>query len=202
MTWIMKMAVQFMTDRAVAIRQQTAAECIWFVEHPPLYTGGTSAKESDLIRPKLPVYKTGRGGQYTYHGPGQRTIYIMLDLQKRGLGIHAYVRCLEQWIIGALAKYGIIGERRCGRIGIWVNLGNGYEDKICAIGVRVKKWVSFHGIALNINPNLDFYQDIIPCGINDNKYGVTSFEKLQKTTDIQHIDTILVQKFLNIFNKN
>ena len=194
-----QIAVDFMTHRADAIHQDNARECVWFVEHPPLYTGGTSATKSDLIRPTLPVHKTGRGGQYTYHGTGQRTIYVMLDLQKRRLGIREYVQHLEQWIINTLAQFAIIGERRCGRVGIWVDMGDGYEDKICAIGVRVKKWVSFHGIALNINPNLHYYQDIIPCGISDNKFGVTSFEKLGKPTDTHQIDTVLAQQFLQVF---
>ena len=192
-------AVQFMTDRTIAIRADNAPECVWFVEHPPLYTGGTSASESHLLNPQLPVYKTGRGGQYTYHGTGQRTIYVMIDLQKRGLGIREFVRYLEQWIIDSLTVFDITGDRRCGRVGIWVDIGDGYEDKICAIGVRVKRWVSLHGIALNINPDLTYYQHIVPCGISDAKYGVTSFEKLGKTTDIQHIDTVLAQKFLAIF---
>lgn len=194
-----QIAVDYMTDTAVKIRCENAPECVWFVEHPPLYTGGTSANDSDLINPALPIYKTGRGGQYTYHGTGQRTIYVMLDLEKRKLGIREFVRCLEQWIIDVLAKFDTKGDRRCGRVGIWINLGDGYEDKICAIGVRVKRWVSFHGIALNINPNLDFYNHIIPCGISDNKFGVTSFEKLGLSTDISHIDTVLVNTFLDVF---
>ena len=192
-------AVDYMTETAVKIRSDNASECVWFVEHPPLYTGGTSADDKDLITPRLPVYKTGRGGQYTYHGTGQRTIYVMLDLEKRSLGIREFVRCLEQWIIDVLAHFNITGQRRCGRVGIWIDVGNGYEDKVCAIGVRVKRWVSFHGIALNINPNLDFYSHIIPCGISDNKFGVTSFEKLGISTDIPYIDTVLVNRFLDVF---
>lgn len=193
-------AVDFMTQRAQDIRNKDAKECVWFVEHPPLYTGGTSATDGGLLNPHLPVYKTGRGGQYTYHGTGQRTLYIMLDLEKRRLGIRDYVHLLEQWIINSLATLHIVGERRCGRVGIWVDMGNGYEDKICAIGVRVKRWVSFHGIALNIHPDLSHYNHIIPCGITDQKYGVTSFEKLGFPTDTVHIDTVLVDTFLKIFS--
>ncbi|MGB1361137.1 MAG: lipoyl(octanoyl) transferase LipB [Alphaproteobacteria bacterium] len=190
--------IKFMEDRAIAIRNNEANECVWFVEHTPLYTAGTSAQDNDLISNNFPVFKTGRGGQYTYHGTGQRTIYLMLDLQKRKLGIKEYVTQLEQWVIDTLAEFGIKGERRCGRVGIWVDNGNGTEDKVCAIGVRVKKWVSYFGIAFNINPDLSHYNGIIPCGISDNNFGVGSLEKLGINSNKKGVD----DTFINTFNKN
>jgi lipoyl(octanoyl) transferase len=172
-------AVAFMEQRVLEIHQQTASELIWFVEHSPLYTSGTSAKAEDLLLPdRFPVYAAGRGGQYTYHGPGQLVAYVMLDLKKHAGAaqpdLRAFVRLLEQWLIDSLAVLGIAGERREGRVGIWVKQAGGREAKIAALGIRVRKWVSYHGIALNINPNLDHFNGIIPCGIKE--HGVTSLE--------------------------
>ena len=194
--------VEFMEKRVIDIRNGDANECIWLVEHTPLYTGGTSATESDLLKPSHPVHKSGRGGQYTYHGTGQRTVYIMLDLKKRGLGIKEYVTALEQWIIDALAHFNVKGERRCGRVGIWVDLGHGKEDKIAAIGVRVKKWVSYHGIAINISPDLANFFDIVPCGITESKFGVTSLEKLGILANLNDIDVALIKTFEKNFRIN
>ena len=191
--------VQFMEQKAVNIRNGTDRECIWLVEHTPLYTGGTSAMDSDILQPQFPVHKSGRGGQYTYHGTGQRTVYAMIDLKARGLGIKEYVRLLEQWIIDTLALYNIKGERRCQRVGIWINNGNATEDKICAIGVRIKKWVSFHGFALNISPELQHFYDIIPCGITNPQYGVSSLEKLGILTNKHEVDLALMQTFNTVF---
>ena len=187
--------VKFMEKRALDIRNGDASECVWLVEHTPLYTGGTSATDSDLLKPKFPVHKSGRGGQYTYHGPGQRTAYVMLDLKKRGFGIQEYVNALEQWIIDSLATFNIKGERRCGRVGIWVVGQGDKEDKVSAIGVRVKKWVSYHGIAINISPDIENFFDIVPCGITESNFGVTSLEKLGQVATLSDIDIALMQTF-------
>ena len=194
-----KGAVEFMENRATDIRKSQASECVWLVEHTPMYTGGTSAEESDLIKPEFPVYETGRGGQYTYHGSGQRTAYIMLDLEKRKLGIKEYVTKLEQLTIDTMAEFDLIGERRTGRVGIWIKNPDNTEDKICAIGVRVKKWVSYHGIAFNINPDLSHYNGIVPCGINDKNLGITSFEKLGIKATMTDFDQALIKTFAKIF---
>ena len=170
----------------------------WLLEHPPLYTKGTSANESDLVMPdKFPVYEAGRGGQYTYHGPGQRVAYVMLDLRKRGRDVSAFVRGLEQWIIDSLAEFDITTERRCGRVGVWVEHDDGREEKIAAIGVRLRKWVSFHGISINVNPNLSHFGGIVPCGISE--HGVTSLEKLGKQADMRTVDAALKRNFEAIF---
>mgnify|MGYP003676457864 FL=1 len=162
-----------MEDRVAGVRNGTAPELVWLLEHPPLYTAGTTAQETDLLSPdRFPVFKTGRGGQYTYHGPGQRVVYVVLDLKKRGEDVRCYVRDLESWAIAALARFGVTGEIRPGRVGIWVDRGNGSEDKIGAIGVRVRHWVSYHGLALNVAPDLTHFSGIVPCGITDQ--GVTS----------------------------
>lgn len=190
-------AMELMQTRARAIAEGTAGELVWLLEHPALYTAGTSAKDQDLLDPKrLPVHKTGRGGQYTYHGPGQRIAYVMLDLRQRGRDVRAFVQNLEGWVIDTLATYNIAGERRDGRIGVWVkrpDLGIGREAKIAAIGVRVSRWVSFHGISLNISPDLSHYQGIVPCGIAE--HGVTSFEDLGQIVSMQEIDSTLKQTF-------
>ena len=169
-------AIAVMEQRVADIREGVAPEMIWLLEHPPLYTAGTSAKGADLLDSKgLPVYETSRGGQYTYHGPGQRIAYVMIDLEKRGRDVHGFVTALEQWLIDTLAVFRIKGERRCGRIGIWVD-NNGVDQKIAALGIRLRRWVSFHGIALNVNPDLTHFQGIVPCGLP--QYGVTSCQAL------------------------
>ena len=191
-------ALEFMQNRAAQIASSDAPEQVWLLEHPPLYTKGTSANESDLVMPdKFPVYEAGRGGQYTYHGPGQRVAYVMLDLRKRGRDVSAFVRGLEQWIIDSLAEFDITTERRCGRVGVWVEHDDGREEKIAAIGVRLRKWVSFHGISINVNPNLSHFGGIVPCGISE--HGVTSLEKLCKQADMRTVDAALKRNFEAIF---
>ncbi|WIJ26838.1 lipoyl(octanoyl) transferase LipB [Devosia sp. RR2S18] len=185
-------ALPAMRARAAAIAAGEAQEAVWLLEHPPLYTAGTSAVASDLLSPRFPVYDAGRGGQYTYHGPGQRVAYVMLDLRERGRDIRCLVQGLEAWVIDTLAAHSIVGERREGRIGVWVRRpekGLLKEDKIAAIGVRVSKWVTFHGISLNVAPNLDHYDGIVPCGIIDQ--GVTSFEDLGQLVSMAEVDSVL-----------
>ncbi len=161
-------AVRAMEERVAAIRAGTARELVWLLEHPPLYTAGTSAQDADLVEPGLfPVFRTGRGGKFTYHGPGQRVGYVMLDLRRRGLDAHSYVRTLEAWLIRALAAFNVRGERRPGRVGIWIDEGGGRESKIGAIGVRIRQAVSYHGVSLNLDPDLGHYRGIVPCGIGD-----------------------------------
>jgi lipoyl(octanoyl) transferase len=193
-------ALDAMRIRASAIAAGSAAEAVWLVEHPPLYSGGTSARESDLRSPRFPVYDAGRGGQYTYHGPGQRVAYVMLDLTARGRDVRALVEALEDWVIDTLAAHNITGERRAGRVGVWVkrpDKGDGREDKIAAIGVRVSRWVTFHGISLNIDPDLGHYDGIVPCGITDQ--GVTSFEDLGHLVTMSEIDSVLRRSFEHRF---
>ena len=190
-------ALAAMKARATAIAEGRANEAIWLIEHPPLYTAGTSAKIDDLKSPgRFPVFEAGRGGQYTYHGPGQRVVYLMLDLRKRGRDIRCFVNGLEHWVIDTLAHFNITGEIRDGRVGVWVRQpekGPLVEAKIAAIGVRVSRWVSFHGISLNISPDLSHYDGIVPCGISDQ--GVTSFEDLGHIVAMEEIDTVLRQCF-------
>lgn len=190
-------ALAAMRARAAAIADGTAREAVWLLEHPPLYTAGTSATAGDLLTPeRFPVFQAGRGGQYTYHGPGQRVAYLMLDLRERGRDVRCLVQGLEGWLIDTLAAFNIRGERREGRIGIWVNRpdkGRGREDKIAAIGVRVSKWVTFHGVALNIAPDLSHFSGIIPCGISDQ--GVTSFEDLGHLAAMAEADQALRRAF-------
>ena len=191
-------AVSFMESRAKAIAAGEAQEQIWLLEHPPLYSAGTSAKAADLVDPsRFDVFESGRGGQYTYHGPGQRVGYVMLDLRKRGRDVAAFVRRLEQWIIDTLAEFDVTAERRCGRVGVWVVLPDGSEAKIAAIGVRLKKWVSFHGISINVNPDLSHFGGIVPCGIQE--HGVTSLEALGKTADMGALDKALKANFERLF---
>ncbi|RMF10624.1 MAG: lipoyl(octanoyl) transferase LipB [Alphaproteobacteria bacterium] len=191
-------AVATMEDRVAAIRDGTAREMIWLLEHPPLYTAGTSARPSDLLTPdRFPVYETGRGGQFTYHGPGQRVVYVMLDLKKRGTDLRCFVRNLENWIIATLARFNVRGERRDGRVGVWVVRDNGREDKIAALGVRVRKWVSYHGIAINVEPNLEHYSGIIPCGISE--HGVTSLVDLGLPVTMADLDAALRDSFDEVF---
>ncbi len=187
-------AIRFMKERVENIIYGRDKELIWLLEHPPLYSAGTSAKESDLIdKNKLPIYKSGRGGQYTYHGPGQRVIYVMLDLKKRKKDIRAFVKALESWIIDALGEHGIKGELFDDKIGVWVRDRNGDIKKIAAIGIRVSRWVSFHGISLNINPDLSHYSGIVPCGISD--YGVTSLADLGCDISMNEFDKTLKLAF-------
>jgi len=182
-------AVIIMEERVKAIFEGSAPEMVWLLEHPALYTAGTSAKRSDLLdASKLPVYETGRGGQYTYHGPGQRVAYVMVDLAKRNRDVRAFVTALEQWIIDTLDVFGIQGERRYGRIGIWVHQ-NGIDQKIAALGIRLRRWVSFHGIAINVNPDLSHFQGIVPCGLA--QYGVTSCETLGIPISLAELDEAL-----------
>jgi len=187
-------AVSAMEVRVAGIRAGTASEMVWFLEHPSLYTAGASAKDSDLLdADAFPVHKTGRGGQYTYHGPGQRVVYVMLDLQKRGPDLHQFVRDLEQWLIDSLAQFDVTGERRKGRVGVWVDLGAGREAKIAALGIRVRRWVSFHGISLNVAPDLSHYNGIIACGVPE--HGVTSLEALGVKASMAEVDAILKERF-------
>jgi len=192
-------AVTFMENRVGEIRAGVADELVWFVEHPPLYTAGTSSKEADLLAPKrFPVYDAGRGGQYTYHGPGQRVVYVMLDLNKRGRDIRKFVANLESWIINTLAEFNVTGEKREGRVGVWVSREGGREDKIAAIGVRVRKWVTFHGICINVEPDLSHYTGIVPCGISE--HGVTSLVDLGLPVNMDDLDAALQRTWADIFD--
>jgi lipoyl(octanoyl) transferase len=190
-------ALDFMEQRVMAIRAATAAECVWLLEHPSLYTAGTSAKLADLLSAEFPVFATGRGGQYTYHGPGQRVGYVMLDLKQRTPDIRKFVADLEEWIILSLHDLGVTAERRKGRIGLWVVHANGREEKIAAIGVRVRQWVTFHGISINVNPDLSHYAGIVPCGIAE--HGVTSLAALSVTASMNDLDTILKNNWGRVF---
>jgi lipoyl(octanoyl) transferase len=193
-------AVAAMEARVAAIRAGDAPELVWLLEHPPLYTAGTSARASDLVEPTLfPVHRSGRGGQYTYHGPGQRVGYVMLDLRQRGADLRAYVHALEEWLILTLARFGVAGERRQGRVGIWIAEGGGRESKIAAIGVRVRHWVSFHGVALNVDPDLGHYRGIVPCGIS--QHGVTSLARLGVKADMPAVDAALRAAFNEVFDR-
>jgi lipoyl(octanoyl) transferase len=196
-------AVETMESRVAAIRAGTAPEMVWLLEHPPLYTAGTSARPADLLQPqRFPVYATGRGGQYTYHGPGQRVAYVMLDLKRRGPDLRRYVENLEDWLIHTLARFNVRGERRDGRIGIWVARPGGREDKIAAIGVRVRHWVTFHGVALNLDPDLEHFSGIVPCGIDsgpDSRFGVTSLHDLGILVSIAELDAALKGAFGEVF---
>ena len=188
-------ALSFMNDRAAAIRDGTASECVWLLEHPPLFTAGTSADSAELFNPQsFPVFEAGRGGRYTYHGPGQRVGYVMLDLEKRGKDIRCFVHALEGWMIDALAELGVDARREPGRIGIWVGKGDN-EAKIGALGVRVKRWVTLHGFAINVAPDLSHFSGIVPCGISD--FGVTSLAKLGKQMPLTRVDAALKGSFLS-----
>lgn len=191
-------AVYEMESLAAAIAAGDLSEQVWLLEHPPLYSAGTSANETDLVDPnKFDVFSSGRGGQYTYHGPGQRVAYVMLDLRKRGRDVSAFVRTLEQWIIDTLAEFDVTAERRCGRVGVWVTREDGREEKIAAIGVRLKKWVSFHGIAINLAPDLSHFAGIVPCGITE--HGVTSLKALGKDVSMAQLDEALKRNFELLF---
>jgi len=195
-------AVAAMEARVAEIAAGTAPELVWLVEHPPLYTSGTSGKAADLLRPRFPIFATGRGGQLTYHGPGQRVAYVMLDLKRRRPDVRAYVAALEQWIIRTLAAFNVSGERREDRVGVWVkrpDKGKDFEDKIAAIGVRLKRWVSFHGIAINVEPDLSHFDAIVPCGVADPRYGVTSLADLGHVLTMADLDIALRQAFEDVF---
>jgi len=195
-------ALAVMDARAAAIADGAARELVWLIEHPPLYTAGTSAKPGDLIVGRFPVHAAGRGGQFTYHGPGQRVAYVMLDLKRRGPDIRRFVTTLEEWIIRSLAAFNIAGERRDDRIGVWVrrpDKGAGHEDKIAAIGIRVKRWVSLHGIALNVDCDLSHFAGIVPCGIADTRYGVTSLLDLGRPVSMAEVDIVLRREFEPLF---
>ncbi len=196
-------AVAAMERRAAAIAAGEAGELVWLLEHPPLYTAGVSAKADDLLDPdRFPVFKTGRGGQFTYHGPGQRVAYIMLDLRTRGRDVTRFVADLERWIIGALERFNLKGEVREGRVGVWVERkGPGWsrEDKIAAIGVRLRKWVSFHGIAFNVEPQLEHFSGITPCGISGPQFGVTSLVDLGLPVTMGDADAALRASFHDVF---
>jgi lipoyl(octanoyl) transferase len=188
-------ALRFMEERAAAIREGTARECVWLLEHPPLFTAGTSADPSELMNPQdFPVYEAGRGGRYTYHGPGQRVGYVMLDLERRGKDIRRFVHSLEGWMIDTLAQLGVSAHRAPGRIGIWVGEGAS-EAKIGALGVRVKRWVTLHGFAINVAPDLSHFLGIVPCGIAE--FGVTSLAQQGKQTGLDGVDAALKQSFLS-----
>jgi len=186
-------AIEAMERRVEAIRLGRAAELVWLLEHPPLYTAGTSARPEDLLDARFPVFRTGRGGQYTYHGPGQRVAYVMLDLRRRLQDLRLYVAALEEWVIRALARFNVTGERRPGRVGIWVVRRDGREDKIAAIGVRVRGWVTFHGVAINVEPDLSHFDGIVPCGIRG--HGVTSLVDLGLPVGMADLDAALEGAF-------
>ena len=195
-------AVAAMEARVAAIRDGRRPELAWLVEHPPLYTAGTSAEPGDLLQPdRFPVYRSGRGGEFTYHGPGQRVVYVMLDLKRRGPDVRRYVHDLEEWIVRALAAFAVAGERREGRVGIWVprqgSRPGGPEDKIAAIGVRVRRWVTYHGIAINVAPELEHFSGIVPCGIRG--HGVTSLVDLGLPVGLPDLDAALRASFPGVF---
>lgn len=194
--------VTAMEARVAGIADGRAGELVWLLEHPPLYTAGTSARPQDLLAPRFPVHQTGRGGQFTYHGPGQRVAYAMLDLRTRGQDLRAYVAALEDWVIEALDHFNIRGERRDDRVGVWVrrpDKGPGAEDKIAAIGIRVRRWVAFHGISLNVDPDLEHFGGIVPCGIADGRYGVTSLVDLGLPVTFADADLALRAAFESVF---
>ncbi len=199
-------ALAAMETRVAAIARGAAPEAVWCLEHPPLYTAGTSAKPEDLVDPdRFPVFEARRGGQYTYHGPGQRVVYVMLDLNQRGRDVRQFVQQLETWVITALAEFNVTGHIRCGRVGVWVErpdkppLAEGVprEDKIAAIGIRLRKWVSFHGISINVDPDLDHFSGIVPCGITE--HGVTSLVDLGLPVGMDDLDTAMMRGFETVF---
>lgn len=195
-------ALSVMDSRVAGIAAGTAPELVWLLEHPQLYTAGTSAKPEELIEARLPVHWTGRGGQFTYHGPGQRVAYVMVDLKRRNPDVRRFVATLEEWIIRTLAAFNVIGERREDRIGVWVrrpDKGAGYEDKIAAIGIRLKRWVSLHGIALNVDCDLCNFSGIVPCGVSEPRYGITSLRDLGLPVTMAEVDTILRREFEALF---
>ncbi|MGB8606974.1 lipoyl(octanoyl) transferase LipB [Bradyrhizobium sp.] len=195
-------AIAVMEARVAGIAAHEAPELVWLLEHPPLYTSGTSGKAGDLLDPRFPMFTTGRGGQLTYHGPGQRVAYVMLDLKRRQPDVRAFVASLEEWIIRTLLAFNVRGERREDRVGVWVSRpdkGEGFEDKIAAIGVRLRRWVSFHGIAINVEPDLRHFDAIVPCGVADPRYGVTSLVDLGLPVTLADVDIALRQAFEEVF---
>ncbi len=200
-------AVIEMEGRAEAIAAGRAAERVWLIEHPPLYTAGTSAKAGDLVDARFPVHRAGRGGQFTYHGPGQRVAYVMLDLKRRRPDVRAYVAALEGWLIEALKAFGLLGETREDRVGVWVarpdkprsGRGEMAEDKIAAIGVRVRRWATFHGVSLNVAPDLSHFSGIVPCGVAESHYGVTSLADLGRDATMAEADASLRDSFATMF---
>ena len=195
-------AVASMESRAAAIAAHEAPELVWLLEHPPLYTSGTSGKTGDLLDPRFPLIATGRGGQLTYHGPGQRVAYVMLDLKRRRPDVRAFVAGLEEWLIRTLAAFNVRGERREDRVGVWVrrpDKGADHEDKIAAIGVRLRRWVSFHGVAINVEPDLSHFAAIVPCGVVDPRFGVTSLVDLGYPVTMEDVDVALRQAFEEVF---
>src|SRR3981189_528030 len=195
-------AVAAMESRAAAIAAYQAPELVWLLEHPPLYTSGTSGKAGDLLEARFPLFETGRGGQLTYHGPGQRVAYVMLDLKRRRPDVRAYVAGLEAWIIRTLEIFNVRGERREDRVGVWVKRpdeGIGFEDKVAALGVRLRRWVSFHGISINVEPDLTHFAAIVPCGVVDPRYGVTSLVDLGHPVTMADVDIALRRAFEQVF---
>ena len=195
-------AVAVMQARAAAVAAGRADELVWLLEHPPLYTAGTSARPEQLIEARFPVFDSGRGGQMTYHGPGQRVAYVMLNLRRRGPDLRRFVTTLEEWIIRTLAAFNVRGERREDRIGVWVrrpDKGEGHEDKIAAIGIRVSQWVTLHGMALNIEPDLSHFSGIVPCGVREQRYGVTSLVDLGVPASLPEVDMVLRREFETLF---
>ena len=195
-------AVAAMEERVDALATGSAPELVWLLEHPPVYTAGTSAKAAELLAAPFPVFTAGRGGQFTYHGPGQRVAYLMLDLKERGPDVRRYVAALEEWIIRTLAGFNLRGERREDRVGVWVrraDKGIGHEDKIAAVGVRVRRWVTFHGISLNVDPDLSHFSAIVPCGVSDPRYGVTSLTDLGLPISMPEVDAALRREFPRVF---
>ena len=195
-------ALAEMESRAEAIARGDAPERVWLIEHPPLYTAGTSSQPQQLIDARFPVHTAGRGGQFTYHGPGQRVGYVMLDLKRRAPDVRRFVATIEEWIIRTLAAFNVRGERRDDRIGVWVrrpDKGDGFEDKIAAIGIRIQRWVTLHGFALNIEPELSHFAGIVPCGVSDPRYGVTSLADLGVTVSMPEVDMVLCSTFAPLF---
>jgi len=195
-------ALAAMEARVAAMAAGAADELVWLIEHPPLYTAGTSARPEHLLDPRFPIFSAGRGGQFTYHGPGQRVAYVMLDLKRRGSDVRGFVADLEEWLMRTLAAFNIRGERREDRIGVWVrrpDKGEGCEDKIAAIGIRVKRWVSLHGISLNVDPDLNHFAGIVPCGVDQPRFGVTSFVDLGHVVSMPEVDMALQRAFVDVF---
>jgi len=197
-------ALAAMDARVAAIAAGEAGELVWLLEHPPLYTAGTSAKPDDLLATRFPVFSAGRGGQFTYHGPGQRVAYVMLNLKRRGPDVRRFVATLEEWLIRTLLAFNVRGERRDDRIGVWVprpEKGEGHEDKIAAIGIRIRHWVSLHGIALNVEPDLTHFSGIVPCGVSNPRYGVTSLVDLGLPVTMAEVDAMMRREFEGLFGK-
>ena len=197
-------ALAVMDARVAAIAAGAAPELVWLLEHPPLYTAGTSANRADVLEARFPVFEAGRGGQMTYHGPGQRVAYAMLDLKRRGPDVRRFVATLEEWLIRTLAAFNVRGERREDRVGVWVrrpDKGEGFEDKIAAIGIRVRHWVTLHGVALNVEPDLSHFTGIVPCGVHENRYGVTSLADLGHIVSMAEVDGAMRTAFEELFGK-